>query len=532
MSTTTQSAVREISLVSKELLEIPNEFLCPITLEVMREPVIAADGHTYEKTAMERWLAGGHRTSPKTNLPLAHTTLTPNRALRSAIETYTSAMPTIQQAEIQRHQETLNLQAIIKLREEELSTKKSSSEIEKDELVRTIGQLEEALKIREEMVKRAKVEHEEIEKILQLERAKAEKKLQLLETKAREQAEKMLAEERAKIAPLAQKLDKILTAEQEKIAVKQERVKELMSLRESMLQSSTSSSSQSMVTLGTPTTPSLLSLFNRGQTTSVLQPAPSSFQEIITPAQRQAFLNHVIAGEQHEAELMLQDNPVLALLSGTVIDHADRRFKNITGFQYAAWALDWHMWTMIKEYLPPDAARTQAIGFTTGSWVAQHGVHANWQNLIDALQVCLDNYDKWKHDNSLLSNHWTKQVGGAQRVVPMHVIHEYCHPDRSFEPCPSFVETTLPRWSTKPTKLESGKDLSCAASSSSYALLRGAGASVRAVDTWDALSYRCSALAYVLCDRCALVGLLSVRTRQHVELVTQLTQSASPELRP
>eukprot|EP00960_Hanusia_phi_P069049 766991-Hanusia_phi.AAC.17 len=46
----------------------PDEFYCSITLEVMREPVLAADGFSYEKAAIEDWFAKGHRTSPKTGL--------------------------------------------------------------------------------------------------------------------------------------------------------------------------------------------------------------------------------------------------------------------------------------------------------------------------------------------------------------------------------------------------------------------------------------------------------------------------------
>jgi hypothetical protein len=27
--------------------EVPNEFLCPLSLEILKEPVVAMDGHTY-----------------------------------------------------------------------------------------------------------------------------------------------------------------------------------------------------------------------------------------------------------------------------------------------------------------------------------------------------------------------------------------------------------------------------------------------------------------------------------------------------
>lgn len=33
----------------------------------------------------------------------------------------------------------------------------------------------------------------------------------------------------------------------------------------------------------------------------------------------------------------------------------------------------------------------------------------------------------------------------AQRELPAHVVHEYCRPDRSFDPCPAINEPTLPR---------------------------------------------------------------------------------------
>ncbi|CAI5516940.1 unnamed protein product [Closterium sp. Naga37s-1] len=62
----------------------PNAFRCPITLEVMQWPVVAADGHTYEESALREWLSVSSL-SPKTLMPLPHLQLTPNHALRSLI---------------------------------------------------------------------------------------------------------------------------------------------------------------------------------------------------------------------------------------------------------------------------------------------------------------------------------------------------------------------------------------------------------------------------------------------------------------
>ena len=51
----------------------------------MNDPVIAADGHTYEKVAMQTWLEQ-HKTSPVTGEALKHIRLVPNIVIRSAIQ--------------------------------------------------------------------------------------------------------------------------------------------------------------------------------------------------------------------------------------------------------------------------------------------------------------------------------------------------------------------------------------------------------------------------------------------------------------
>uniref|UniRef100_A0A8C3KXN0 WD repeat, SAM and U-box domain-containing protein 1 n=1 Tax=Chrysolophus pictus TaxID=9089 RepID=A0A8C3KXN0_CHRPC len=66
-------------------LAVPDEFLCPITRELMKDPVIAADGYSYEKEAIENWISNKRRSSPMTNLPLPSLVLTPNRTLKMAI---------------------------------------------------------------------------------------------------------------------------------------------------------------------------------------------------------------------------------------------------------------------------------------------------------------------------------------------------------------------------------------------------------------------------------------------------------------
>lgn len=64
--------------------EAPEEFFCPITQEVMHEPVFACDGHTYERAAIEKWLLQ-KQTSPNTNEALETARLTPNHDKRGLI---------------------------------------------------------------------------------------------------------------------------------------------------------------------------------------------------------------------------------------------------------------------------------------------------------------------------------------------------------------------------------------------------------------------------------------------------------------
>jgi hypothetical protein len=64
---------------------IPHEFICPITQERMRDPVIASDHHTYDRAAIQEWFDMGKDTSPMTNQPLRNKELIPNESLRERL---------------------------------------------------------------------------------------------------------------------------------------------------------------------------------------------------------------------------------------------------------------------------------------------------------------------------------------------------------------------------------------------------------------------------------------------------------------
>ena len=69
------------------MAEIPKEFLCPITLAIMKDPVIMADGQTYEREAIKKAL-NASPFSPLTKKPLNMKDAVPNYALKSMIENY------------------------------------------------------------------------------------------------------------------------------------------------------------------------------------------------------------------------------------------------------------------------------------------------------------------------------------------------------------------------------------------------------------------------------------------------------------
>jgi hypothetical protein len=67
------------------LVKIPPDLLCPITQELFVDPVITCDGHSYERSAIQKWFDSRHNTSPLTGQRLPALTLTPNLQLKSQV---------------------------------------------------------------------------------------------------------------------------------------------------------------------------------------------------------------------------------------------------------------------------------------------------------------------------------------------------------------------------------------------------------------------------------------------------------------
>ncbi|RWR85261.1 E3 ubiquitin-protein ligase PUB23 [Cinnamomum micranthum f. kanehirae] len=72
-----------------EEVAIPHYFLCPISLEIMRDPVTLCSGITYDRESIEQWIfCSKNKTCPITRQPLPDLDMTPNHTLRRLIQAW------------------------------------------------------------------------------------------------------------------------------------------------------------------------------------------------------------------------------------------------------------------------------------------------------------------------------------------------------------------------------------------------------------------------------------------------------------
>ncbi|CAN6446698.1 unnamed protein product [Victoria cruziana] len=66
----------------------PDSFRCPISLEIMQDPVVIASGQTYERAWIQKWFNEGHDICPKTGRKLPHLSVIPNDCLKDLISSW------------------------------------------------------------------------------------------------------------------------------------------------------------------------------------------------------------------------------------------------------------------------------------------------------------------------------------------------------------------------------------------------------------------------------------------------------------
>jgi len=67
--------------------KLPESFYCPLTTELMKDPVVDPEGNTYDREAITAWLQK-NSTSPITRNPLKVEDLIPNRALKETMDMF------------------------------------------------------------------------------------------------------------------------------------------------------------------------------------------------------------------------------------------------------------------------------------------------------------------------------------------------------------------------------------------------------------------------------------------------------------
>uniref|UniRef100_A0A0E0JRW0 RING-type E3 ubiquitin transferase n=2 Tax=Oryza punctata TaxID=4537 RepID=A0A0E0JRW0_ORYPU len=80
--------VEEKQTRSIDGVPIPADFCCPLSLELMSDPVIVASGQTYEHVFIRKWFDLGYNICPKTRQILGHTKLIPNFTVKQLIENW------------------------------------------------------------------------------------------------------------------------------------------------------------------------------------------------------------------------------------------------------------------------------------------------------------------------------------------------------------------------------------------------------------------------------------------------------------
>ncbi|RUR16017.1 F-box protein [Legionella sp. km535] len=165
-------------------------------------------------------------------------------------------------------------------------------------------------------------------------------------------------------------------------------------------------------------------------------------------------LHHVTRGEYDAVKAMLKKDISLIFKRGVVTDCSGREFENISGFEYALWALDKHMWAAMIACIPQNEEGRKVFAQLMAQYnkVNTGGVtyklngqtitekHFDFNNtIIKELQTNKDSVNAPGTKNwDAIDKQWREGVGGAQNLFPMHVVYQYCS-DEPYYPVPKFT---------------------------------------------------------------------------------------------
>jgi hypothetical protein len=68
-----------------DAIAVPQEFICPITMEIMNHPMVSRFGHTYEHDAITYWIVHGNGCCPVTRQRISFSDIIPHHAMKIRI---------------------------------------------------------------------------------------------------------------------------------------------------------------------------------------------------------------------------------------------------------------------------------------------------------------------------------------------------------------------------------------------------------------------------------------------------------------
>lgn len=395
---------------------------CPITHEKMKDPVVAADGHTYERTAIERWLRY-RDTSPLTNAVLSHKNLTPNLLIKSLIENQTT-VTIASKAEDEARKAALSVASTIqdKSREDgvhqQLSDLRKIVEAQEEQAVRSnlaANIIQRAYMLYKAAINSAKRTGSSD----QLAQSQLEMRLKDMDKVIEGQCTQLL-NSAIELEKEGENLGILLSKKAERAKVLSERGKDCIQYKQSRQ----------------------VGLFSR-------------IRKKLDQDELHVFLDHVVFSRYDAVQVMLRVDPSLALKvpDAPFADPGKRSFR-MSGLQYAAWALDWHMCKLISKFLEGEDRLTASAQCKEQPVITKsqgHGESYQGNELLQAMSAyvscysstvrCPDFYDG--RDWTAL-NHLSDQISVLQSKIVSHIILVYYDRDHDFGCVPDFKDTNHP----------------------------------------------------------------------------------------
>ncbi|CAM3016535.1 hypothetical protein [Legionella worsleiensis] len=147
-----------------------------------------------------------------------------------------------------------------------------------------------------------------------------------------------------------------------------------------------------------------------------------------------------------KAETIFKIYPSFLVLRSTLTDIAKMTYENITAFEYAVLVKDSYFVRKVVDFLETYKGEDKSEIVTN---ILEQFDRCFSNGRLAVVHGFLEASNAWCADfpNRTLEervHHLVEDVGEAQAKFPAHILQEYCHPIRAFDPIPKFSEAELP----------------------------------------------------------------------------------------